>query len=81
MLLRIMSRSQILTSGFYSGTMQVRILSGYHFTMQLTEEEIYAIITALMPSKLGEVMQYMKLHYNGLYNAKLASNVANHIIG
>ena len=48
---------------------------------QLTEEELYAIIVALMPSKLGDIMQHLKNNYQGLYNGKLASNVANKIIG
>jgi uncharacterized protein YqeY len=56
------------------------ILSGF-IPKQLTEEELYVIIAALKPTNLGTVMQHLKANHHGLYNGKLAANVANHIIG
>jgi len=48
---------------------------------QLTEKELYAIIVELKPTNLGMVMQHLKANHNGLYDGKLAANVANHVIG
>ena len=56
------------------------ILNGF-IPKQLTEEELYAIIVELKPTNLGTVMQYLKNNYHGLYDGKLAANVAHHVIG
>ena len=56
------------------------ILDSY-IPKQLTEEELYAIIAELKPTNLGTVMQHLKANHNGLYDGKLAANVAKHVIG
>ena len=48
---------------------------------QLTEEQLYAIIVELKADNMGAVMQHLKGNYNGLYNGKLAANVAHHVLG
>ena len=78
----ISSNLEVIHNGGCLDTLETEnaILDGY-IPKQLTEEEMYAIITALMPSNLGDIMQHLKNNYQGLYNGKMASNVARHIIG
>jgi uncharacterized protein YqeY len=57
------------------------VVLGEFIPKQLTEEELYAIIVALKPTNLGDVMKHLAANHRGLYNGKLAANVAHHVIG
>lgn len=47
---------------------------------QLTKEELQKILTEAAPQNLGEAMKYLKSHYDGRYDGKMASEVAKSII-
>jgi len=48
---------------------------------QLTEADLYELLPKTDAKNFGEAMQYLKANHAGLYDGKLAFNIAKHIYG
>jgi uncharacterized protein YqeY len=51
-----------------------------YLPVQLTEQDLRVIVTALNTAKLSDIMQHLKTNYNGQYDGKVASAVAKEFV-
>lgn len=60
----------------------IEVLSAY-LPKQMTEDELSIIINDCIAqgASLGQIMGHLKKHYGGLYDGKLAANLAKEMIG
>ena len=57
---------------------EVELLEKY-VPSQMSEDELRAALTELAPSNMGEAMKFLKDNYAGLYDGKLASQIAREV--
>ena len=59
---------------------EIELLEQY-VPQQMDEDELRALLTAENPANIGAAMQFLKANYAGLYDGKMASQVAREVTG